>query len=163
MLSVPGLENAAEDECSRLTSRQFMATRTRPFMVPLVQNWVLPKGEPVDEFLRVLQDAFSDDEVWPQPYYHLYVLLRSGGSVGKDPYANTDACPEPQFDAEQVVQPGELETLPVEELATEDLHESATRPDNASNEIPDQSVNPGDPPEADIDRCLRVAFGKELR
>ena len=69
---VPGLENPAADACSRLTSRQLMdienATRTRAFVVPLVENWVSPEGEPVDEFLHVLEDSFSHDDVWPQPY-----------------------------------------------------------------------------------------------
>ena len=39
---VPALENPAADTCSRLTSRQLMdienATRTRPFVVPFVEN-----------------------------------------------------------------------------------------------------------------------------
>ena len=52
---VPGLDNPAADACSRLTSRQPMdienATRTRAFVPPLVENWVSPEGEPVDEFL----------------------------------------------------------------------------------------------------------------
>ena len=84
---VPGLENPAADACSRLTSRQLMdienATRTRAFVVPLLERWVSTEGEPVDEFLHVLEDLFSHDEVWPQPYDHLYVSLRSGRSVGK--------------------------------------------------------------------------------
>ena len=65
---VPGLENPAADVCSRLTSRQLMdiekATRTRAFVIPLVDNWASPEGELVDEFLHVLQDSFSHDEVW---------------------------------------------------------------------------------------------------
>ena len=86
---LPGLENPAADICSRLTSRQLMdienATHTRAFVVPLVGNWVSTEGEPVDEFLHVLEDSFSHDEVWPQPYDHLYVSLRSARSVGKGP------------------------------------------------------------------------------
>ena len=73
---VAGLENPAADACCRLTSRQLMdienATCTRAFVVPLVENWVSPEGEPVDEFLHVLEDSFSHDEEWPQPYNHLY-------------------------------------------------------------------------------------------
>ena len=72
---VPGLENPAADACSRLTSRQLMdienATRTRAFAIPLVEDWASPEGEPVDEFLHVLEDSFSHDEVWPQSYDHL--------------------------------------------------------------------------------------------
>ena len=84
---VPGFLNPAADACFRLTSRQVMdienATRTRAFVVPSVENWVSPEGEPVDELLHVLEDLFSHDEVWPQPYDHLYVSLPSGRSVGK--------------------------------------------------------------------------------
>ena len=68
---VLGLDNPAADACSRLTSRKLMdiknATRTRAFVVPLVENWVSPEGEPVTEFLHVLEDLFSHDEMWPQP------------------------------------------------------------------------------------------------
>ena len=67
------------------------ATRTRAFVIPLVENWASPEGEPVDEFLHVLEDSFSHDEVWPQPYDHLYVSLRSGRSVGKKPDADEHA------------------------------------------------------------------------
>ena len=67
---VPGLKNSAADACSRLTSQQLMdienAIRTRAFVIPLVENWASPEGEPVDEFLHVLEDSFSHDEVWPQ-------------------------------------------------------------------------------------------------
>ena len=59
---VPGLENPAADACSRLTSRQLMdiknATRAPAFVVPWVENWFSPEGEPVDEFLHVLEDSF---------------------------------------------------------------------------------------------------------
>ena len=64
---LPCLEYPAADACSRLTKRQLMdienATRTRAFVVPLVQNWVSPEGEPVDKFLHVLEASFSHDEV----------------------------------------------------------------------------------------------------
>ena len=40
---VPGLESPEADACSRLTSQQLMdiesATRTRAFVIPLVENW----------------------------------------------------------------------------------------------------------------------------
>ena len=124
---VPGLENRAADACSRVTSRQLMdiqnATRTRAFVVPLLQiwfflhcaspqspveNWVLPEGEPVNEFVHVLEDSFSNVEVWSQPYDHLYVSLRSGRSVGKEPDADGDAEPAHPFDTEPAVEPEEL-------------------------------------------------------
>ena len=47
------------------------------------------------EFLHVLEDSFSHDEVWPQPYDHLYVLLESGRSVGKEPDADELGEPVP--------------------------------------------------------------------
>ena len=76
---VPGLENPAADACSCLTSQQSMdienATRTRAFVIPLVDNLASAEGEPVDEFLHVLEDSFSHHEVWPQLYDHLYVSL----------------------------------------------------------------------------------------
>ena len=74
-----GPRESCGSACSRLTSQQLMdienATRTRAFAIPLVENWASPEGEPVDEFLHVLEDSFSHDEVWPQPYDHLYVSL----------------------------------------------------------------------------------------
>ena len=76
---VPGLANPAADECPRLMSRPLRdienATGTQPFLVlnaaPLVEIWVSPEGDPVNEFVHDLEDAFSNDEVWPQPYDHL--------------------------------------------------------------------------------------------
>ena len=113
---VPGLENIAADACSRLTSQQLMdienATRTRAFAIPLVENWASPEGEHVDEFLHVLEDSFSHDEVWPPPYDHLYVSLRSRRSVGKDPDPDDLAEPAPQFDTEPAVEPEDMEPLP---------------------------------------------------
>ena len=109
----PGLENPAADACSRLTSRQLMdienATRTRAFLVPLVEKWVSPEGEPVDEFVPLREDSFSHDEVGPQPYDHLYVSLRSGCSVGKGPDVDGDAEPALHFDTEPAFEPEELE------------------------------------------------------
>ena len=75
---VPGFENPAAKACYCLTSRQLgdikNATRTHSFVVPLVENCIPPEGEPDQEFMHVLEDAFSQDEVWPQPYNHLYPL-----------------------------------------------------------------------------------------
>ena len=94
---VPDLENPAADACSRLTSQQLMdienATRTRAFVIPLVENGASAAGEPVDEFLHVLEDSFSHDEVWPQLYDHLYVSLRSRRSAGKEADADKHAGP----------------------------------------------------------------------
>ena len=85
---VPGLENPAAYACSRLTSRQLMhienATRTRAFVIPLVKNWASPEGEPVDEFLHVLEDSVSHDEVWPQPYDDLYFCFEADAPSGRN-------------------------------------------------------------------------------
>ena len=51
------------------------ATRTRAFVVPLVEKWVSPEGEPVGEFLHVHEDSLLHDEVWPQLYHYVYVSL----------------------------------------------------------------------------------------
>ena len=113
---VPGLQNPAADACSRLTTQRSMdienATRTRAFVIPLVENWASPEEEPVDEFLHVLEDSFSHNDVWPQQYDHLYVSLRSGRSVGKEPDADENAETAPQFDTEPAVEPEDLEPLP---------------------------------------------------
>ena len=53
--------------------------------------------------------------------------------------------------------------LPTDESAAEDSHEPAARLEDAGNEIPDRSTDPADLPEVDMDRPLRVAFGKKLR
>ena len=183
---VPGLENPAADACSRLTSRQLMdienATRTRAFAIPLVEDWASPEGDPVNEFLHVLEDPSSHDEVWPQPYDHLYVSLRSGRSVGKDPdadeLAEPAAEPAPKCD-ETAVGPEDLEPLPSsattaepEDLGLEPaqsdeiMAENSDQPDmhldEASNE-PDTSTDTDDLPDVSIDPPLRVTFGNELR
>ena len=155
---VPGLENPAAEACSRLTSRLLMdieyAAHTRHFVVHLVENWVSPEGEPVDYFPNVLEDTLSHDEVWLQPYDHLYVSLPSGCSAGKDPDAGPDTGPAPQSDTEPADGLEELEPypLPTNEVATEDLHKPATHLDDAGIEIPGQSVDPDDLPEMDMDR-----------
>ena len=163
MWYVPGLENQAADACSGHTSRQLIeienATRTRPFVVPLVENWVSPEGEPVDEFLHVLKDSFLHDEVWPQPYNHLYVSLRRGRSVGKDPDVDVDAEPALEFDMEPAVEPDDLEPLPTDEVSAEDSHQPAARLNDTCNEMPGQST---DRDEVDLDHPFQVTFGKEL-
>ena len=109
------------------------ATRTRAFVVPLVESWVASEGEPVHEFLHVLEDSFSHDEVWPQPYDHQYVSLRSGRSVGKDPDVDIDAEPALQSGTDLAVEPEELESLPTDEAPAEDSHDPAARLYDASN------------------------------
>ena len=72
---VPVLKNPAADACYCLTSRQSIhienAKRRRPFVISFVEHWVSPEEKPVDEFLHVLKDAFSHDEVRAQPYHNL--------------------------------------------------------------------------------------------
>ena len=177
---VPGLENPAADACSRLTSQQLMdienATRTRAFVIPLVETWASAEGEPVDEFLHVLEDSFSHDEVWPQPYDHLYVSLQSGRSVGKEPDADEHAEPALQFDTEPAVEPEDLEPLPSnattvepedlepvpsDEITAEDSHQPDMHLDDAGKE-PDMPADTNDLPDVSMDLPLRVTFGKEL-
>ena len=123
---VRGLENPAADACSRLTWRPLMdiqnARRTRAFVVLLVKNWVSPEEESVDEFLHVLEDSFSHEEVWLQPYDDLCVSLRSGRSVGKEPDVDEDAEPALQFDTEPAFEPEDLEPLPLNKTLAEDSH-----------------------------------------
>ena len=138
------------------------ATRTRPFVVAFVENWVSPQGEHVHEFVHVLQDWFSHNEVWPQQCDHLYVSLLSGLSVGKNPDIDVDAEPAVPLETEPAVKPEELKPLPTDEASTEDSHEPAASLDDAGNEIPDQSTDPDDLPEVDMDRPLLVTFGNEL-
>ena len=153
------------------------ATRTRAFVIPLVDNWASPEGESVDEFLHVLEDSFSHDEVWPQPYNHLYVSLRSGRSVGKEPDADEHAEPALQFDTDPAVEPEDLEPLPSnaktvkpedlepvpsDKILAEDSHQPEIHLDDAGNE-PDRPADTDDLPDVSMDRPLRVTFGKELR
>ena len=180
---VPGLENPAADACSRLTSQQLMdienAIRTRAFVIPLVENRASPEGEPVDEFLHVLEDSFSHDEVWPQPYDHLYVSLRSGHSVGKEPDADEHAEPALQFDTDPAVEPEDLEPLPSgattvetedlglepvpsDDIMAEDSHQPDMHLDDAGNQ-PDMPADTDDFPDVGMDRPLRVTFCNELR
>ena len=177
------LENPEADACSRLTSQHLMdienATRTRAFVIPLVENWASLEGEPVDEFLHVLEDSFSHNEVWAQPYDHLYVSLRSGRSVGKKPDAAELAGPAPQFDTELAVEPEELEPLPSDattvepqdlglepvpsdEIMAQDSHQPGMHLEEAGNE-PDTLADTDDLPDVTMDRPVRVTFGNELR
>ena len=177
----PGLENPAADACSRLTSRQLMdienATRTRAFVIPLVENWASLEGEPVDEFLHVLEDSFSHDEVWPQPYDHLYVSLRSGRCLGKEPDVDEVAQPALQFDTEPALGPEDLEPLPSNETAVEpedqellpsneilaeDSHQPKVHLDDAGNKR-QMPTDTDDLADIDMDHPLRVTFGKQLR
>ena len=178
---VPGLENTAADACSRLTSRQLMdienATRTRAFVILLVEKWASPEGEPVDEFLHVLEDSFSHDKVWPPPYDHLYVSLRSNRSLGKEPDVDEHAEPalhfqtEPAIEPEDLeaspsnataVEPEDLEPVPSNEFLAEDSHQPEVHRDDAGNEA-NMPANTDDLPDIGMDRPLRVTFGKELR
>ena len=125
----------------------------------------------------MLEDSFSHDEVWPQTYNNLYVLLRSGRSVGKEPDVDEHAKPALQFDTEPAVEPGDLEPLPsnataVEpedlepvssnEILAEDSHQPEVHLDDAGNE-PDMPADNDDLPDVGMDRPLSVTFGKELR
>ena len=128
--------------------------------------------EPVDEFLHVLEDLFSHDEVWPQPYNHPYVSLRSERYVWKDLDVDADARQALQCDAEPPVEPEELkplstcevelELLSTDKVVTADSHKPAARLDNAGNEGHDQSTAPDDLPEVDMDRPLRVTLAKSF-
>ena len=52
----------------------------------------------------------------------------------------------------------EPEPLPTEQVVVEDSDEPAACIDDADNEIPDQSTDPDDFPEVDMDHPLRVNF-----
>ena len=153
------------------------ATRTRAFVIFLVENWASPEGEPVDQFLHVLEDSFSHDKVWPQPYDHLYVSLQRGRSVGKEPDADEHAETALRFDTEPAIEPEDLEPLPSnattvqlerlepvpsDEILAEDSHQPDMHLDDAGNE-PDMPADTDDLPDVSMDRPLGVTFGKELR
>ena len=53
--------------------------------------------------------------------------------------------------------------MATDEAPAEDSQEPAAHLDDTGNEIPDQSTDPDDLPEVDMDRPLRVTFGRELR
>ena len=52
--------------------------------------------------------------------------------------------------------------MPADEVTT-DLHKPALCMDDACNEVPDKSVDLDDLSETDMNRLLRVTFGKEHR
>ena len=156
----------------RLTSRHLMdienATRTRAFVIPLVENWASPEGEPVDKFLHVLEDSFSHDEVWPQLYNHLYVLLQSGKSVAREPDVDEHAEPALQIDTEPAVEPEDLDPLPSnatavepknlepvppDKILAEDSHQPEIHLDDAGNE-PDMPADTNNLPDVSMDRPL---------
>ena len=122
----------------------------------------------MDEFRHVLEDSFSHDEVWPQPYDHLYVSLRSGRSVGKEPDVDEHAESALQFDTEPAVgpedleplpsnetavEPGDQELLPSNEILAEDSHQPEVHLDDAGNE-PGMPTNIDDLPDVNMDRPL---------
>ena len=72
--------------------------------------------------LRSHPTGEKSEWVWPQPYDHLYVSLRSGRSVGKEPDADELAEPAPQFDTETAVEPEDLEPLPSDSTTVEPEH-----------------------------------------
>ena len=135
------------------------ATRTWAFGIPLVENRASPEGEPVDEFLHVLKDSFSHNEVWPQPYDHLYVSLRSGRSEGKEPDVYEHVAPALQLDTEPAVEPEDLEPVPSDEILAGNSHQPEVHSDDAGNE-PNMPVDTDDLPDVGMDRPLRVKFGK---
>ena len=106
--------------------------------------------------------SFLHDELWPHPYDHLYVSLRSGGSVGNDLAVDADAEPALQLDTEPAVKQKELEPLPSDKVVTEDSHQPPARLDEAGNEIRDQSTDSDHLPEVDMHRPVRVTFDKEV-
>ena len=180
---VPGHENPAADACPCLTAQQLMdienATRTRAFVIPLVENWASPEGEHVDEFLHVLKDSFSHDVLWSQPYDRLHTSLRSRRSVGKELDADEHAEPALRFDTEPAVEPEDLEPLPSDattveledlglepvpsdEVMAEDSHQPDMHLHDAGKE-PDMPADIDDLPDVTMDRPLRVTFGNELQ
>ena len=114
-------------------------------------------------FTRSLSKHSRRDEVWPEPLNHLYVSLRSGPSVWKGPDVDRQAAPALQFDTEPDVELEELEPLLSNEVLAEDSHQSTVHLDDAGNEVPHMSTDTDDLPDIDIDRSLRVPFGKKLR
>ena len=153
------------------------ATRTRAFVIPLVENSASPEGKRVSEFLHVLGDSFSQNEVWPQLYAHVYVSLRSGRFVGKKPNVDEYAEPALQFDTEPAVEPEDVEQLPSNATVVEPedpepvpsneiLADNSQQPelhlDDARND-PDMPADTEDLPDVGMDCPLRVTFGNELR
>ena len=63
---------------------------------------------------------------------------------------------------ESAVEPEDLEPLPSNDTLAEDLHQPEVHLDDGGNK-PDTSTDTNDLPDIDMDRPLRVTFGKELR
>ena len=121
----------------------------------------------------------SHVEVWPEPYDHLHVSLRSGRSVGKDPDADELAEPDSQFDTEPAVEPENpeplpsdattvepedlgLEPVPSDEIMAENSYQPDMHLDEAGNEH-DTPADTDDLPDVSMDRPLRITLGNELR
>ena len=82
--------------------------------------------------------------------------------MGKEPDVDEDAETALQFDADPAVEPEDLEPLPSNETSAEDSHQPEVPLDEAGSE-PDTSTDNDVLPDIDMDRPLRVTFGKELR
>ena len=76
---VPGFENPAAEACYRLTSRQLVdiknATRTQSFVVPLVENWIPPEGEPAQD--RSPKQTTHKQQQRHRPPKNKYVICRA--------------------------------------------------------------------------------------
>ena len=82
--------------------------------------------------------------------------------MGKEPDVDEVAEPALQLETEPAVQPEDLEPLPSNESLAEDSHQPEVHLHDTGNE-PDASTDTDDLPDIDMDRPLRVTFGKELR
>ena len=82
--------------------------------------------------------------------------------MGEGPDVDRDAERALQFDTEPAVELEELEPLPLNEALAQDSHQPTVHPDDAGNEVQDMSTDTDDLPDIDMDRLLRVTFGKEL-
>ena len=88
--------------------------------------------------------------------------------MGKGPDVDVESEPTLQFDTEPAFKPEELEPLPSESLPSdealaEDAHQPTVHLNDAGNEVPDMSTDTDDLRHVDMDRPLRVTFGKKLR
>ena len=71
--------------------------------------------------------------------------------------------PALKFRHEPAVEPEELNPLPTDQALAEDSQQPAEHLEDAGNEVPDRWTDADDLSEVDMDRPLRVTFGKELR
>ena len=111
----------------------------------------------------MLEDSFSHDEVCPQPYDRLYVSLQNGRSVEKRPDVDKDAERAHRLDIEAAVEPEDLGSLPSNEALAQNSHQPEVHLDDAGNEVQDMSTDNDDLPDTDMDRPLRVTFGKDFQ